>query len=127
MKVNGNERAVPAEGTVLSLLKELGHDPQRVAVEKNGAIIPRAQFAEEKLTDADHLEVVCFVGGGYPSHQTTVWCEGDILRKTRICPKEICAPRAAHTFFTGMKTEIQTPGFHRNCNAISFRLNARCA
>lgn len=46
MKVNGNERAVPAEGTVLALLKELGHDPQRVAVEKNGTIIPRAQFAE---------------------------------------------------------------------------------
>ena len=46
------------------LLQELGHDPQRVAVEKNGTIIPRAQFAEEKLTDADHLEVVCFVGGG---------------------------------------------------------------
>lgn len=45
MKVNGNERAVPAEGTVLALLKELGHDPQRVAVEKNGTIIPRAQFA----------------------------------------------------------------------------------
>ena len=63
MKVNGNERAVPAEGTVLALLKELGHDPQRVAAE-NGTIIPRAQFAEEKLTDADHLEVVCFVGGG---------------------------------------------------------------
>ena len=59
MNVNGNERAVPAEGTVLALLKELGHDPQ-----KNGTIIPRAQFAEEKLTDADHLEVVCFVGGG---------------------------------------------------------------
>ena len=99
MKVNGNERAVPAEGTVLALLKELGHDPQRVAVEKNGTIIPRAQFAEEKLTEADHLEVVCFVGGGgYPSHQTTVWCEEDILRKTRICPKEICASRAAHTF-----------------------------
>lgn len=50
MKVNGNERAVPAEGTVLSLLKELGHDPQRVAVEKNGAIIPRAQFAEGEAT-----------------------------------------------------------------------------
>ena len=57
-------KAVPAEETVLALLKELGHDPQRVAVEKNGTIIPRAQFAEEKLTDADHLEVVCFVGGG---------------------------------------------------------------
>ena len=106
MKVNGNERAVPAEGTVLALLKELGHDPQRVAVEKNGTIIPRAQFAEEKLTDADHLEVVCFVGG-------------DIPRKTRICSKEICASQAAHKFLTGMKTEIHAPGFHRNCNAIS--------
>ena len=68
MKVNGNERAVPAEGTVLALLKELGHDPQRVAVEKNGTIIPRAQFAEEKLTDADHLEIGA-VGGG--------WCSSD--------------------------------------------------
>ena len=64
MKGNGTERAVPADGTVLSRRKELGHDPQRVAVEKNGTIIPRAQFAEEKLTDADHLEVVCCVGGG---------------------------------------------------------------
>lgn len=64
MKVNGKERAVPAEGTVLALLNELRHDPQRVAVEKNGTIIPRADFAAEKLTDADHLEVVCFVGGG---------------------------------------------------------------
>ena len=58
------ERKDHHEGNVLALLKELGHDPQRVAVEKNGTIIPRAQFAEEKLTDADHLEVVCFVGGG---------------------------------------------------------------
>ena len=55
---------LPQEGTVLGLLRELGHDPQRVAVEKNGSIVPRAAFAEEKLTDADHLEVVCFVGGG---------------------------------------------------------------
>ena len=38
--------------------------PVAPAVEKNGTIILRAQFAEEQLTDADHLEVVCFVGGG---------------------------------------------------------------
>ena len=62
MKVNGEERSLPQD--VLGLLRELGHDPQRVAVEKNGSIVPRAAFAEEKLTDADHLEVVCFVGGG---------------------------------------------------------------
>ena len=64
MKVNGKDRAVPAEGTVLALLAELGHDPARVAVEKNGVIVPRAQFGAEKLADSDHLEVVCFVGGG---------------------------------------------------------------
>ena len=100
MKVNGNERAVPAEGTVLALLKELGHDPQRVAVEKNGTIIPRAQFAEEKLTDADHLEVGMLCGRRLipfaPNHSLV---RRGILRKTRIYPKEICAPRAAHTFY----------------------------
>ena len=64
MKVNGKNQTIPTKNTILGLLNELGHDPQRVAVEKNGAIIPRAQFAEEKLTDADYLEVVCFVGGG---------------------------------------------------------------
>lgn len=38
--------------------------------------------------------------------------EGDILRKTRICPKEICAPRAAHTFFTGYgKPRYKLPVF----------------
>ena len=38
MKVNGEERSLPQDGTVLGLLRELGHDPQRVAVEKNGSI-----------------------------------------------------------------------------------------
>ncbi len=51
--------------TVQSLLLELArHDPQRVAVEKNGQIVPRARFADEPLCDADTLEIVQFVGGG---------------------------------------------------------------
>lgn len=50
--------------TVRSLLEELGHDPQRVAVEKNGQIVPRARFADEVLCDADTVEIVQFVGGG---------------------------------------------------------------
>lgn len=32
-------------------------------------------------------------------------------RKTRICPKEICALRAVHKFLTGVKTEIYVPVF----------------
>ncbi len=50
--------------TVQSLLTSLGHDPLRVAVEKNGKIVPRARFADEPLGDADTLEIVRFVGGG---------------------------------------------------------------
>ena len=55
MKVNGEERSLPQEGTVLGLLRELGHDPQRVAVEKNGSIVPRAAFAEEKQIGRAHV------------------------------------------------------------------------
>ena len=73
MKVNGNERAVPAEGTVLALLKELGHDPQRVAVEKNGTIIPRAQFAEEQPTIWKSYAL--WAAADTASRQTAVWCK----------------------------------------------------
>ena len=64
MKVNGENCAVTPEMTVQSLLEQRGHDPKRVAVEKNGQIVPRAKFAEEMLHEDDVIEVVQFVGGG---------------------------------------------------------------
>lgn len=64
MKVNGEICTYEAEMTVQSLLKKRGHDPQRVAVEKNGQIVPRARFAEEMLHEDDVIEIVQFVGGG---------------------------------------------------------------
>ena len=64
MIVNGKEQPCGASMTVAALLGQLGHAPQRVAVEKNGAIVPRARFAEEPLCDADSIEIVQFVGGG---------------------------------------------------------------
>ncbi len=64
MKINGKDHPCKPEMTVRSLLEELGHDPQRVAVEKNGQIVPRACFADEALCDADTVEIVQFVGGG---------------------------------------------------------------
>ena len=64
MIVNGKEQPCEAGLTVAQLLARLGHDPQRVAVERNGAIVPRARFAEETLADADSIEIVQFVGGG---------------------------------------------------------------
>jgi sulfur carrier protein len=37
---------------------------KRIAVERNGEIIPRSQFESVSLTDGDALEIVVAVGGG---------------------------------------------------------------
>lgn len=62
MKVNGQfcERAE----TVAALLALRGLDPQRVAVELNGDIVPRDAFATTALAEDSVLEIVSFVGGG---------------------------------------------------------------
>lgn len=61
--VNGQQ--VEAEGKSLSAyLAEAGFDPKRIAVERNGEIVPKARYQETLLHDGDVLEVVRFVGGG---------------------------------------------------------------
>ena len=45
-------------------LASAGYDPLRVAVERNGDIVPKAQYGETVLADGDSVEVVSFVGGG---------------------------------------------------------------
>ncbi|MGE4548135.1 MAG: sulfur carrier protein ThiS [Intestinibacillus sp.] len=64
MKVNGETRTLDAPVTLLAYLLSEGYVPERVAVEQNGAIIPRSQFAEAMLSADDALEIVAFVGGG---------------------------------------------------------------
>ncbi|HEX2645142.1 MAG TPA: sulfur carrier protein ThiS [Thermoanaerobaculia bacterium] len=56
--------AGPAGVTVLDLLAGLGRDPRTVAVERNGEIVRRADYAETRLQPGDRLEVVHFVQGG---------------------------------------------------------------
>ena len=54
-----------AEGTtVAAFLKEHGYPDKMIAVECNGAIIPRSIWEEAILKDGDTVEVVRFVGGG---------------------------------------------------------------
>jgi thiamine biosynthesis protein ThiS len=62
--VNGEERQVAPDITVRELLAELGLGDQLVAVERNAAIVPRAEHGEHRLADGDEIEVVHFVGGG---------------------------------------------------------------
>lgn len=50
--------------TLGAFLQEQGFDRSRVAVERNGEIVPRAQFDDVLLEEADRLEIVQFVGGG---------------------------------------------------------------
>ena len=45
-------------------LEENGYQIARVAMERNGSILPKASFAETMLEDGDTLEIVSFVGGG---------------------------------------------------------------
>jgi thiamine biosynthesis protein ThiS len=62
--VNGEPRETRPETTVLALLESLGCAPGRVAVELNGGVLKRADFAVRRLGDGDRIEVVQFVGGG---------------------------------------------------------------
>ena len=52
------------ELTLPQLLEELGYQAGRIAVERNGEIVPKAQYGAVTLEDGDTLEVVRFVGGG---------------------------------------------------------------
>jgi sulfur carrier protein len=62
--VNGEVRNVPEGSAVADLLAELGATGKRVAVERNGEIVPRSRYDETTLADGDRLEVVVAVGGG---------------------------------------------------------------
>jgi sulfur carrier protein len=62
--VNGEHRELPEGLTVAGLLQHLGVRGERVAVERNGAVVKRARHADERLTEGDVVEIVSFVGGG---------------------------------------------------------------
>ncbi len=62
--VNGEPRRAPVGSTIADLVRTLGLDPAKVAVEHNGAIAPRATLGDVTLAEGDVLEIVHFVGGG---------------------------------------------------------------
>lgn len=62
--INGHTETL-AEGTsMLALLEHKALAGKRVAVERNGEIVPKGRHAETLLADGDRLEIVVAVGGG---------------------------------------------------------------
>jgi len=62
--LNGEPRKLPSQTTVTGLLEILGYAGKRVAVERNGDIVPKSQHEKTALQDGDQLEIVVAVGGG---------------------------------------------------------------
>jgi sulfur carrier protein len=61
--VNGVARDVAAS-SVADLVAALGLAGKRIAVERNGEIVPRSRYAQTPLANGDRLEIVGAVGGG---------------------------------------------------------------
>ena len=64
LTINGEARSLVAPATVAALLDEMGLTGKRLAVERNGEIVPKSRHAEYMLADGDRLELVVAVGGG---------------------------------------------------------------
>lgn len=64
VQVNGEESNVASDSTLLSLLRNMGADPERVAVLVNGDVVRREKHVDTRLTDGDAVEIVILAGGG---------------------------------------------------------------
>jgi thiamine biosynthesis protein ThiS len=64
VSINGAARQLPDPTSVAALIEEMGLAGKRIALERNGEIVPRSSFPAQQLADGDKLEVVIAVGGG---------------------------------------------------------------
>lgn len=62
--VNGQAHPLPEKLSIDALLEHLGHGDRRVAVERNGEIVPRSRHGTESVRDGDRIEIVHAIGGG---------------------------------------------------------------
>ncbi|HSS46215.1 MAG TPA: sulfur carrier protein ThiS [Burkholderiales bacterium] len=64
LTINGEPRHFDERLNVAQLLEKLELKGRRLALEKNGEIVPHSRFNDEILRDGDQLEIVVAVGGG---------------------------------------------------------------
>jgi len=64
VSINGAARDFPQAVSVAELIQDMGLGGKRIALERNGEIVPRSRFEQQMLADGDKLEIVVAVGGG---------------------------------------------------------------
>ena len=64
LTINGQPQQFETTLNVTQLIEHLALQNKRIAIERNGEIIPRSQFSQQQLKNGDQLEVVVAVGGG---------------------------------------------------------------
>lgn len=62
--LNGEFREIQEDLTVQALLEQLDLVRKRVAVERNGTIVPKSRHAEATIDAGDRIEIVHAIGGG---------------------------------------------------------------
>lgn len=62
--LNGQPKALDQVATVADLIRYLGYEGKRIAVERNGDIVPKSQHGQQTLAEGDEIEIVVAVGGG---------------------------------------------------------------
>ncbi|MDD4964491.1 MAG: sulfur carrier protein ThiS [Gallionella sp.] len=62
--LNGDIRQFPDAFNLVEVIAELGLTGKRIALERNGELVPRGQFSTQVLNEGDKLEIVVAVGGG---------------------------------------------------------------
>ena len=62
--INGEPKTFEQPISIADLISTLELTGKRVALERNGDIVPRSLFTQQQIADGDKIELVVAVGGG---------------------------------------------------------------
>ncbi len=64
IQLNGKKIKVYKDLNIKDLVKKYKLNEKKIAIELNGAILPKSHYGKKKLRDNDTVEIVQFIGGG---------------------------------------------------------------
>ena len=62
--INGTQTDLGDAKTIADIVMRMKLADKKIAIEKNGEIVPRSRYADTRLADGDRIEIVGAVGGG---------------------------------------------------------------